>query len=406
MIPDDVLHRAGTLLRKYKVCDHCLGRAFMEVEGADNEERGRKIREVLEGGQTPPEECYFCEGIFSRIDCYAGTAIRELQGYVFRTFRVGSHVPEKIIHREEVLWEVIGAKSSETIKKHINREVGKKIKGATGKRYDAENPDIDVIVDVEAEDVRVQSNPLYIYGRYRKYADMPQSKWPCRYCRGRGCERCGYSGRQWREAVEYYIADVLLGVTGGKDTKFHAAGREDIDARMLGTGRPFVMEIVKPRIRFEEWEWLRGEINAHGEGKMEVLCLMPSNRKEVQDMKASEFNKTYRAFVECEGTVNEDDLKGLKELEGETVCQRTPERIKHRRPDIIRRKKVLQISWESAGNTEFVLYITAESGLYIKEFVSGDGGRTTPSVSEILGKPCRVTRLDVMEVHGGRRCSK
>jgi tRNA pseudouridine synthase 10 len=27
----------------------------------------------------------------------------------------------------------------------------------------------------------------------------------------------------------------------------HAAGREDIDVRMLGTGRPFVFEIINPK---------------------------------------------------------------------------------------------------------------------------------------------------------------
>lgn len=30
--------------------------------------------------------------------------------------------------------------------------------------------------------------------------------------------------------------------------KFHSGGREDIDVRMLNNGRPFVMEMVNPRI--------------------------------------------------------------------------------------------------------------------------------------------------------------
>lgn len=31
------------------------------------------------------------------------------------------------------------------------------------------------------------------------------------------------------------------------DTRFASSGREDVDVRMLGTGRPFVIEFVNPR---------------------------------------------------------------------------------------------------------------------------------------------------------------
>jgi len=30
--------------------------------------------------------------------------------------------------------------------------------------------------------------------------------------------------------------------------KFHACGREDVDVRMLGTGRPFVIEATNPHV--------------------------------------------------------------------------------------------------------------------------------------------------------------
>lgn len=33
----------------------------------------------------------------------------------------------------------------------------------------------------------------------------------------------------------------------GNESYLHAAGREDIDVRMLGTGRPFIFEFINPR---------------------------------------------------------------------------------------------------------------------------------------------------------------
>jgi len=37
-------------------------------------------------------------------------------------------------------------------------------------------------------------------------------------------------------------------------------------------------------------------------------------------------------------------------------------------------------------------------GLYIKELISGDDGRTKPSISEILNTPAECIELDVLEV--------
>jgi tRNA pseudouridine synthase 10 len=44
--------------------------------------------------------------------------------------------------------------------------------------------------------------------------------------------------------------------------------------------------------------------------------------------------------------------------------------------------------------------IRCDGGLYIKELVSGDGGRTKPNLSELLGTEveAEVKELDVMDV--------
>ncbi len=52
------------------------------------------------------------------------------------------------------------------------------------------------------------------------------------------------------ESVEELSSKPLLEATQGEEVFFHASGREDIDARMLGSGRPFVIEISKPKKRF------------------------------------------------------------------------------------------------------------------------------------------------------------
>jgi hypothetical protein len=41
------------------------------------------------------------------------------------------------------------------------------------------------------------------------------------------------------------------GAAGG--VKFHGAGREDVDVRMLGRGRPFILQVLNPRVLTPLW---------------------------------------------------------------------------------------------------------------------------------------------------------
>jgi len=45
------------------------------------------------------------------------------------------------------------------------------------------------------------------------------------------------------------------------------------------------------------------------------------------------------------------------------------------------------------------LTVRAQPGTYIKELVSGDDGRTRPSVTEILGTAAECAQLDVLAIH-------
>ena len=73
----------------------------------------------------------------------------------------------------------------------------------------------------------------------------------------------------YKESVEELISEIFLDKTRGYEAKFHGAGREDIDVKMLGTGRPFVLEIKEPKIRKLDLQKLAKEVNEHSKGKTE-----------------------------------------------------------------------------------------------------------------------------------------
>jgi tRNA pseudouridine synthase 10 len=258
-----------------------------------------------------------------------------------------------------------------------------------------------VVINPFLEKLRIQPNPLFVAGRYRKLVrDIPQSKWFCSSCRGKGCEKCGGTGKMYPESVEELSSKPLLEATQGETTFFHASGREDIDARMLGNGRPFVIEISKPKKRFVDLKQIEALVNAGAVGKVEVSGLWFTTKDVVRHLKKGEgAQKEYLLLAEFEKEVSDEDLRTIEEkLSGALIKQQTPLRVVHRRADLIREKYIYKVKVKKVSLKRALMEIRCQGGLYVKELVSGDEGRTVPNVSDLLGNPAKTLKLDVLNV--------
>lgn len=401
---DRVLTQATQILQKYYLCDACLGRLFKkDLELGTNEEKGQHLRkEIHYSKKTPVAECFLCEGLLSEIDHFADLITDTLKEYDYDTFLVGSKIDEDLQNREQHIWDELGFADAEPIKMEINREIGKILEPRLGKTVDIPNPDIMAVIDTTFDVVQLQISSLFIYGRYKKLKrGIPQTKWPCQICRGRGCKRCDYSGKLYPTSVEELVAEKALVFTKGTDQSFHGSGREDIDALMLGTGRPFILEIKNPKIRTIDLQLLEHEINQQTRDQIEVSSLRFSDRDEIARIKAAEFRKTYRVTVEADQLLNKEKLiKVAQALRGKLIQQMTPTRVAHRRANKVRERTIYHCTIESVEGTRATLTIETESGTYVKEFVSGDENKTRPNLSELIGIPCIVKELDVIDVKG------
>ena len=67
---------------------------------------------------------------------------------------------------------------------------------------------------------------------------------------------------------------------------------------------------------------------------------------------------------------------------------------------MVREKHIYNCKIDSLDGSIATLTLETESGTYIKELVSGDDNRTKPNISKILGAPCQVIKLDVLEIKG------
>lgn len=244
---------------------------------------------------------------------------------------------------------------------------------------------------------------VFVEGRYRKLArDLPQTIFWCPKCKGhprrrKGCATCEGYGKLTRESVQELVGWVLGKAFRTRKHKFHGAGREDLDVRMLGRGRPFVLELIDPRVTDVDLAECEATINARNEGRLEVEGLHWTERERVRALKEGKFAKRYRALVEVEGSVEPEVLSSLvgRRL---LLSQQTPSRVAHRRADKVRERWIEFERLEPAGEGLLEAEIVSEHGAYLKEAISGEDGRTTPSLAGLLGVPTRCSELDVLAI--------
>ena len=377
----DVRDRVRGALAACPLCDHCLGRLLAAVDtGMTNDHRGRTIRDAL-AAPPPPETCGLCGGLFAAVGDWADRAVSALAGWQFDTLAVSSHPDPHIVEREQALWQQAGGDLAEPYKQAFNRLLGTRLCERLGVTPDLVHPDVIAIADHAAGAVTARIEPLFAGGRYRKLVrGIPQCRW-----------------RKWPTSVQQLVGDPICHAAGGADHLFHGCGREDVDVRCLGE-RPFVVEVIRPRLRHVNWAALAAEINQSGQ--VEVLDLARCSREKVAHLKELRPEKSYRALVRLAADVDDAILARLADLVG-IIRQETPVRVLKRRADLVRPRRIVSLDWRRIDARTLELTVRTQAGTYIKELVSGDGGRTRPSVAEVLGVPAECAELDVTAIHAG-----
>ncbi len=449
-----IFEKVLEIYQEYYICIHCLGRMF-SLLGTDttNYDRGKSLllamtmenhraylsrndnnenaivnlKILAEKARFNPaqsvlnkegighdkiisiEKCHLCKDIFNNVPTYAKIAIKSLANLEFKNILIGTALASQIVNREDNFKAEFNLLDSESFKNHFNREVGKELSSILEKPSEFSIPDITVIysLDFASSEVNLVIRSIFIKGRYNKFIrGIPQTHWDCRTCRGKGCELCNYSGKQYKTSVEESISPEFVIESKAEGSKFHGAGREDIDVKMLGKGRPFVLELKNPRIRTLDLEKIQKKVNKRNKKKVKISELVYSSKEQVKNLKfnAENTKKVYKALTTSMENITKEKFEALLlklkiALENQKIQQRTPKRVSHRRADKIREKKIFQIEGKFIKPRLFEFIVEAQGGTYIKEIIHGDDGRTTPSFTEIFGSPIECKKLDVLKIY-------
>jgi tRNA pseudouridine synthase 10 len=484
-------------LLRIGTCDHCLGRLGGKKRfGQTSLESGLEVREsiiddALSIAAAKIEMCPFCEDLFAEAGLLAELIHEASRDYEHTRLQLGTRIPKDQVEDEEHLRKRFGAAGSNALKTSLLEEIALRLRemNPTTKLVN-DKPQILALIDVLTLTVELDIRSHYVYGRYNKFErGIPQTRWPCRACKGRGCESCKQTGLQYATSVQGSIGDPLIDLFEASEHSFHGMGREDIDVRCLGRGRPFVLEFKNPKRRDLDLSEVERTVNSVSKGRVEINSLRVSNRSEVVRVIDTPAEKSYtirfkiaqlseERYAELTQTIDikeeaksgkkskrgrnrqrqkpkpqpakeEIDYSGMKKTElvalceekglaksgtkdvlierlstkvmlalpdGETIlnaievlsgcmlAQRTPQRVSHRRADLVRRKRVVEttdatIEEMDDGSLECIFSLRTESGTYVKEAVHGDSGRTQPSLASMIKADCEVVWLDVSEIH-------
>lgn len=419
------LGRVVQLVKRYSLCNHCLGRVFAKygIE-LSNYERGAALKTILQmylhsklvsreinsidlkiiasntgdpvaklyekttGEKIVVKECYICRNKLSK-KYFEELALRigsDLLKKNASSFVLGVSISNNTVTRELEVYRTINIEISESIKNELKREIGKLISNIYGLKPDFKNPDIMVIIDFETDSYRLIVNPILLEGRYWKRGrNISQNQWI-----GKD------SGKKYPYSLQEFLLNKLRDVFKTNSIVMHTSGGEDVDSRILGSGRLFVIEIKNPVVRKVELD------NINNLLKTDLLLVKIdsfSSRVRIKYLKNESFRvaKVYRLLIYSEREIIPRELCLLEEYFKNTIVkQHTPTRVLWKRRDRVRSYRVYEIKNYYINPCVFETIIYCDRGLYVKELIHGDSGRTTPNYADYLKTKLYPLETDIV----------
>eukprot|EP00834_Sanchytrium_tribonematis_P004948 NODE_271_length_11194_cov_0.541595.p2 type:complete len:375 gc:universal NODE_271_length_11194_cov_0.541595:968-2092(+) len=208
--------------------------------------------------------------------------------------------------------------------------------------------------------------------------------------------------RKGDNSVSEIIGNHFSNLVGSSDYNMISSGREDLNVRCLGRGRPFIIELKNPTRTNFNWDDEQKSFNLKNSGLVQLHYLTDVPKASLTIIKNGEESKCkhYECDLAFSQSLSEDDIIALNRLDLPLkIQQQTPVRVVHRRANLVREKLIHSFKLDGKR-----LLLKTSAGMYIKEFVHGDLGRTKPSLRDLIKQYCEkelwcdINNLDIVDV--------
>ena len=373
----EIIYIVNPILKKYSLCDNCLGRLFSkQLHLSSNKLLGKKLKKNLNSTQ----KCYICRNLFDNLNYFLKMMIDVSSNYSFSSFSVGAILKPSIVDRDDYIRSKYKLKGIDSIKTDVSRELRKSFSKKIKKIVDLLDPEVTFTINLKDESCLLRSKSISFSGRYVKtLRGISQKQKSCSNCSGKGCRTCNFHGITEFDSVEGIISKFIFEKFGGTTAKFTWIGGEDKSSLVLGTGRPFFVKIQNP---------FKRKLKS---ASIKSTFLKITNLKIVRESpkKPLKFNSSIEVKISTEDKIDSKHLKKLKELQKcpVVVYEKSGKRSE---------KKIFSVKYRKNSNNTFTLFIKAEGGLPIKRFVNSDD--VTPGISQILNTSCMCQEFDFLDI--------
>ncbi|MBT8251797.1 MAG: tRNA pseudouridine(54/55) synthase Pus10 [Nitrosopumilus sp.] len=366
---------ANQILKKYPLCDNCLGRLFSKtLRLSSNKLLGKKLN------QNSTKKCHICKNLFENLNYFLKLMLDTSSNYSFDTFSVGVMIKPSIVDRDDLIRSQYKLKGIDSIKTDVTRELAKSFSRQTKKNIDTQNPDVTFTVNLKDDSINLHSKSITFSGRYVKtMRGIPQKQKSCENCSGKGCRMCDFHGISEFESIEGQISKFLFEKIGGTTAKFTWIGGEDKSSLVLGTGRPFFVKLQNPLKRTLKLTSFKSD------------SLKISNLKLVHESPKNplKFNSLIQLKISTSSDVDSKSLKKLKILEKQPV-------VVYDKSGKRSEKKIFFIKYKKNSKNTFTLTLKTQGGLPVRRFIDGDD--VTPGISQILDNTCKCNEFDFSDI--------
>jgi len=368
---------ANQILKKYQLCDNCLGRLFSkQLHLSSNKLLGNKLKKNLNSTQ----KCYICKNLFDNLNHFLKLMLDVSSNYSFSSFSVGAMIKPSVIDRDDYIRSKFKLKGIDSIKTDISKELRKLFYRKTKKIIDFLDPDVTFTINLKDESCQLRSKSIFLSGRYIKtIRGISQKQKSCENCSGKGCRICNFHGISEFDSIEGIISQFLFKKFGGSTAKFTWIGGEDKSSLVLGTGRPFFVKIQNPLKRKSKSTSVTFNFL-----KITNLKIVPESPK-----KPLKFNSLIELKISTDDEIDSKNLKKLKDLQKHPI-------VVYEKSGKRSEKKVFSVKYKKNSNNVFTLVIRVEGGLPVKRFVNSDD--VSPGISQILDTSCMCKQFDFLDI--------
>jgi tRNA pseudouridine synthase 10 len=313
--------------------------------------------------------------------------IERLGEYDYETFLVGASVPHTILDKDDELRSRFKIKGRDSIKSQITKMLSQKVALQTGKSVNYSKPDLTILVSLSDGEITLSLRSVWLSGKYVKLKrGLPQRSSVCATCNGLGCAECEYRGRSL-DSVQGRITDFLTDAFEAESCNFVWLGSEDENSLVRAPGRPFYVEVVKPKKRFAMKDKLANSFHS----KNKKTPIFRSKEIQVRELELLErritdvpqFEITARIFLKKKSAAPALDPTTLEIMETNFEDVNAAVRLSRKFRTV--QKEIHKIRCRSIEKGERLeLKIDCDGGIPLKKLVSGQDDTVTPNLHHYL----------------------